>query len=139
MSGEDGLEDALTALCDEPAVEFAVRFGSRTNGDPRPSSDLDVAVQFSDSAGDGERFQTLCRLSAAVQRSNAPYVDLSDLDELPLEIAYDAVQGRLLCGDRDRFRAVKRTVESRYEERRDEIDRRHRDRIRRIADEGLHG
>ena len=80
-------------LCDHPEVEFAVVFGSRNARTARPSSDLDVAVKFSDALSAEDRFGLRCHLSGRLQRDDAPFVDLSDVEELPLEVAYEAVSG----------------------------------------------
>lgn len=126
-------------LCDVPAVAFAVLFGSRTTGTPRSTSDLDVAVRFSEDLTAEERFRTLCRLSGRVQHDDAPFVDLSDFEELPLEVAHAAVHGQFLCGDEGAFRAARDRIEASYEEQREDIERRHRDTISRIASGGLRG
>lgn len=126
-------------LCDDPAVEFAVLFGSRATGTARPTSDLDVAVQFSEDLSADERFRKLCRLSGRIQHDGTPFVDLSDLDELPLEVAHAAVSGDLLCGDEEAFESCRADVRAAYEEQREDIEQRHRDTISRIAGGGLRG
>jgi len=132
---ETGIEPLRTA----PEVEFAVAFGSRVAGDPRPTSDLDIAVKFVERLSDEERFRTLCHISGHLQHDDDAEIDVSDIETLPLEIARAAVDGTLVCGDETAFRAFKDAIESEFEDRRDEIEARQRDFIRRIADEGLHG
>lgn len=126
-------------LCSDPDVEFAVAFGSRVEDTARPSSDLDIAVKFSEELSAEDRFRKRCRLSGHVQQPDAPFVDLSDIDDLPLEVAHEAVRGDLICGDETMFQAVKRDIEAEFDETRGQIEQRHRDVIHRIAEDGLHG
>lgn len=126
-------------LCADSSVAFVVAFGSRATDAARPSSDLDVAVKFVDGLSERERFRQRCRLSATVQRDGGPFVDLSDVDELPVEVAHRALQGEFVCGDRERFQTAAQRVSNSFEEQREDIERRQQAVIRRIADEGLHG
>lgn len=136
----DGLPEGVEgSLCRDPAVEFVVVFGSRVSGTPREHSDLDIAVKFADDLSADERFKKRCHLSGTVQESDAPFVDLSDVDDLSLEFAHAAVNGEFLCGDETSFRRFKREVEAEFERERDRIDKEHRETIDRIAEDGLHG
>lgn len=143
MDTTDGHSEVLaaleTAVCRDSAVEFAVVFGSQISGDTRPSSDLDIAVKFADDLSSSERFRKRCFLAGELQREDAPFVDVSDIDELPLVVAHDAVQGRVLCGDKEAFRAVKTEVEAAFSKRGEDIRRRQRAVIDRIAEDGLRG
>jgi predicted nucleotidyltransferase len=139
-NGRSTLPAALEeSLCRDPDVEFAVVFGSRVTGDERPSSDLDIAVKFSDELSSHERFRKRCFLSGDLQSEDAPFIDISDIDELPLAVAHDAVGGDLLCGDDRVFRAFKQEIEATFEERRAALRRHQRDVIDRIAEDGLRG
>ena len=126
-------------LCGNPDIEFVVVFGSRAKGTERSSSDLDIAVKFDPDLTSEDRFRKRCRLSARLQENDSPFVDLSDIDELPLEFAHAAVNGELICGDREAFREFKTEVEDRFENSREEIERQQLDLIHRIAEEGLRG
>lgn len=143
MGTTDGHSRLLAALessvCRDPAVEFAVAFGSQATGGDRPSSDLDIALKFANELSSRERFRKRCFLAGELQREDAPFVDVSDIEELPLAVAHDAVQGRLLCGDEQAFRAVKTEVKAAFAEQGDDIRRRQRAVIDRIAEEGLRG
>ena len=127
------------SLCRGPDIEFAVAFGSQVTGDSRPSSDLDLAVKFTDSLSSHERFQKRCFLSGDLQRADAPFIDISDIEGLPLDVAHDAVTGEFLCGDEQAFRQFRADIEAVFEERRDDIRRHQRGVIDRIAENGLHG
>lgn len=126
-------------LCENSDIEFVVVFGSRATGTERSSSDLDIAVKFDPDLTSEVRFRKQCRLSARLQETDTPFVDLSDIDELPLEFAHAAVNGELICGDREAFRKFKTEIEDRFEDSREEIERQQRDLIHRIAEEGLRG
>lgn len=132
--------DALeTSVCSDPTVEFAVAFGSQITGEPNRSSDLDLAVKFVDDLTDRERFEKRCFLSGDLQREDAPFVDLSDIETLPLDVAHDAVNGRLVCGNERAFERFTTDVEATFDERSDTIGRQQRDVIDRIAEDGLRG
>lgn len=143
MSGTDGRSDLLAALgesiCSDPDVGFAVVFGSQVAGRSRSSSDVDVAIKFSDELSSHERFRKRCFLSGELQREDTPFVDVADVDELPLPVAHDALQGELLCGDRETFRGFKTEIEEAFAERGADIRRHQRDLIDRIAEDGLRG
>lgn len=143
MDATDGRSRLLAALdeslCRDADVEFVIAFGSQVNGEPRPSSDIDLAVKFADELSDHARFRKRCYLSGDLQRADAPYVDVADIEALPIDVAHDAVNGELLCGDERAFHRFKSDVETVFEERRDDIRRHQRDVIDRIAEEGLSG
>ncbi|WP_167837307.1 nucleotidyltransferase domain-containing protein [Halosimplex halophilum] len=143
MTGSDERRSAIDApeatVCSDPAVEFAVVFGSQIAGEPNRSSDLDVAVKFADDLSDRERFEKRCFLSGDLQREDAPFVDLSDIEMLPVDIARDAVDGRFLCGDERAFERFRADIEATFAERRDTIRDHQHDVIDRIAEDGLRG
>ena len=138
---EDPQTDAVldTSVCADPAVEFVVAFGSRPAGESTPASDLDIAVKFAADLSAGERFEKRCFLSGDLQHDDAPFVDLSDIETLPLDVANDAVNGTFVCGDEHAFEQFKTIVEAAFDDQRDTIRRQQRDVIDRIAAEGLRG
>lgn len=135
----EALATLESAVCRDSDIEFALVFGSQVTDTARPSSDLDIAVEFDDDLSSGERFRKRCFLAGELQQEDTPFVDVADIDELPLAVAHDAVQGRLLCGDEEAFREVKAEVETAFAERGEEIRQRQRALIDRIAEEGLRG
>ena len=137
--GSRSLTSHLGSLCSDPDVEFAVAFGSRTAGRSRTSSDLDVAVKFADELSSEDRFRKRCFLLGDLQQPGRPYVDLVDLESLPIEVAHDAVSGEFVCGDRAAFQTFKQDLETTYQAGRRDRRRRRRKRIDRIAEEGLRG
>ncbi|WP_302081537.1 nucleotidyltransferase domain-containing protein [Salinibaculum rarum] len=143
MDARDGDSLAFAAieesLCRDPDIEFAVMFGSQTTDRVRSSSDLDIAVKFCEALSSHERFRKRCFLAGDLQQADAPFVDISDIEALPLDVAHDAVTDEFLCGDEQAFHEYKTSIETEFEERRDDIRRRQRDVIDRIAEDGLHG
>lgn len=143
MEPSDGrsrlLADLAESLCQDADIEFAVAFGSQVTGRSRPSSDLDLAIKFVDSLSSHERFQKRCFLAGDLQRGDAPFIDVSDIEALPLDVAHDIVDGELLCGDEGAFRQFTADIEATFEKRRDDIHRHQREVIDRIAENGLHG
>jgi len=143
MDGSDSRSRLLTelerSLSRDPDVEFAVVFGSRITDEPSPSSDLDLAVKFTDDLSPHERFRKLCFLSGDLQREELPFVDVSDVETLPVDVAHDAVSGELVCGDGRAFRRFTAEIEATFEKRRDAVRRHQRDVIDRIAEAGLRG
>ena len=133
------LDELEAALRRDEDVAFAILFGSQLADDSHSSSDVDLALKFADELSPTERFRKRCFLSGDLQRDDAPFVDVSDIETLPVDVARDAVDGTLLCGDERAFREFKADVEARFDERRDEIRRHQRDVIDRIAESGLHG
>ena len=132
--------DAVEAsVCPDPNVEFVVAFGSQITGEPTRLSDFDLAVKFLDNLSSRERFDKRCFLSGDLQQENAPFIDLSDIEELPLEVAHDAVNGRFLCGDEQAFEQFKDDIEATFTEQRPTLRRQQREIIDRIADDGLRG
>jgi predicted nucleotidyltransferase len=127
------------SLCRDSDIEFVVAFGSQVTGDSRSSSDLDLAVKFADDLSSHERFQKRCFLSGNLQQADAPFIDLSDIEDLPLNVAHDAVNGEFLCGNEQAFHQFKTEIEASFEEQRDEIRRHQQDVIDRIAEDGLRG
>lgn len=140
-SGElSGILDTLgESVCSDSDVQFAVAFGSHSTGEPTQSSDIDLAVKFADDLSDRERFDKRCFLSGDLQREDAPFVDLSDIETLPLDVAHDAVNARFVCGDERAFERFKTDIEATFDEQSDALRCRQRDVIDRIAEDGLRG
>ena len=137
--GSDVLEDLAASVCSDSDLEYVVAFGSQVSGQSTASSDLDLAVKFVDDLTDHERFEKWCFLSGDLQRADAPFVDVADIEALPLDVAHDVVNGEFICGDREAFEQFKTEIEAGFSEHREEIRRQQRDVIDRIAEDGLHG
>lgn len=77
--------------------------------------------------------------SGSLQQSGQPFVDVSDVVELPLPAAHNAVNGTLLCGDEQAFQQFKTVIEPEFEEHQAGLQHHSHDVIARIAERGLHG
>jgi predicted nucleotidyltransferase len=75
-------------------VAFALLFGSRAGGAPRPDSDWDLAIHFAPSLSPRERFRRRRELLAEL--SDLGRVDLTVLNDAPPLLAHRALQGRRL-------------------------------------------
>jgi predicted nucleotidyltransferase len=142
VTGERASEliGALEAsACADPDVEFAVAFGSQITGEATSGSDLDLAVKFADGLSESERFEKRCFFSGDLQQEDAPFVDVSDIESLPIDVAHDAVNGRLICGDEQAFEQFTAEVEATFVEQRESLRREQRAVIDRIAEDGLRG
>jgi predicted nucleotidyltransferase len=135
--------DLITALeeslRENEAIQFAVVFGSQISGETTAASDLDLAVKFTKDLSANERFSEQCVLSGTLQQDDWPFVDVSDIETLPLDVAHDAVNGQFVCGDRQAFETFRREVEAEFAEQREELRTHQRSVIDRIAEEGLRG
>ncbi len=103
------------------------------------SSDLDIAVKFTADYSERNRFKKRCVLSGELQHEEFPSIDVSDIDSLPLDVAHDAVNGDLLCGDEQAFEQFKTDIEAEFDEKRETLRRHQRTVIDRIAEDGLRG
>ena len=130
------LEESLRGI---EAIQFAVVFGSQVSGETTEGSDLDLAVKFVDDLSANERFSERCFLSGTLQQDDWPFVDVSDVETLPLDVTHDAVNGQFVCGDRQAFETFKREVEAEFAEQREELRTHQRSVIDRIAEAGLCG
>lgn len=126
-------------VCPDSDIEFVVAFGSQITGQSTHSSDLDLAVKFVDDLPNRERFKKQCFLSGNLQQEDAPFVDLSDIETLPVDVAHDAVTGTFLCGDEQAFEQYKDKIEAAFAEQRETLRRQQREVIDRIAEDGLRG
>jgi predicted nucleotidyltransferase len=133
------LDAVESSLCHDSDIDFVVLFGSQSSDNSRPSSDVDIAVKFADDLSSHERFRKQCFISGNLQQDDAPFIDISDIDALPIAVAHDAVNGTFLCGDERTFRQFKTDLESSFDEQHDDIRRKRRAIIDRIAEEGIRG
>lgn len=127
------------AICSDSDIMFAVVFGSQISGEPTPSSDFDLAVKFADELSERDRFEKRCFLSGDLQDEARPFIDVSDIESLPLDVTHDAVNGELLCGDEQAFEQFTEDIEAEFDEQRETLRRQQRAVIDRIAEDGLRG
>ena len=125
---------AMRRYLAETDVCFAVLFGSRVRGDAHESSDVDVALRFPDDLSSTERFRRRNRIDAELQSHADAFVDVSDIDSLPLPIARAALRdGIRLVGDDREVDAYRDRVEAEYEETATERERDRREFVDRLA------
>lgn len=67
------------SICRDSDVEFVVAFGSRVSGPSRPS-DIDLATKSADERSAHARFRKRWFLSGDLQRTDAPFVDVADIE-----------------------------------------------------------
>ena len=128
-----------SVACGDSDIVFVVAFGSQVTGEATSASDLDIAVKFTNELSDSERFEKRCFLSGNLQEEGRPFVDVSDIQELPLDAAHDAVNGRFVCGDEEAFERFRGDIQARFSEQGDELRNQQRAVITRIAEDGLRG
>ena len=133
----DSIREA--SLCADEDIEFVVAFGSQLTGDSTDGSDLDIAVKFAGELSASERFDKRCFLSGDLQKDDTPFVDVSDIETLPVDVAHDAINGTVVCGDKRAVAQYKTAVEASFHDKREERRRSQRQLIDRIAAEGLRG
>ena len=125
---------AMRRYLAETDVCFAVLFGSRVRGDAHESSDVDVALRFPDDLSSTERFRRRNRIDAELQSHADAFVDVSDIEALPLPIARAALRdGIRLVGDDREVDAYRDRVEAEYEETATERERDRREFVDRLA------
>lgn len=86
------LATLATHLAPFEKVRFALLFGSRAGGAPRPDSDLDVAVFLDPDMTADERWQARLDLQATLEQLGA--VDVVILNDVPPLLAHRALLGR---------------------------------------------
>jgi predicted nucleotidyltransferase len=138
-SGSELLAALEESVCSDSDVVFGVTFGSQITNKATSASDLDLAVKFADELPASDRFDTRCFLSGDLQREDAPFLDVSDIESLPMAVAHDAVNGVFVCGDEHAFERFKTNVEAPFAEQCDTLRRQQRGVIDRMAEDGLHG
>lgn len=97
--------DAIAeALASDPALGFAILFGSSATGRARPSSDLDIAVWANAPLGAQHKQALIARLA---ELSGRP-VDLVDLRDAGVLVTREVLtRGRLLfCRDANAYAAL---------------------------------
>ncbi|MDB2225913.1 DNA polymerase III subunit beta [Halorubrum ezzemoulense] len=132
-SATDGVDvAALRRYLATTDVRFAVLFGSRVRGETHDSSDVDVVLRFPEELSPKERFRRRNRIDTDLQGYADDFVDVSDIEDLPLPIARAALrEGVRLVGDERELTAYREQIDAEYErtaadrewDRREFIDR----------------
>jgi predicted nucleotidyltransferase len=138
-SVDSQVRSAVGEICADTDVVFAVGFGSQFSGEATQSFDCDLAIKFVNELSASERFEKRCFFSGELQHEKHPFIDVADIESLPLAVAHDAVNGEFLCGDEQTFERFRKTVVAEFVERREELRDQQRAVIDRIAEDGLRG
>lgn len=126
--------EGMKAYLARTDVVYAVLFGSYADGTAEPSSDVDIAVRFPDDMSSVNRFRQRNRIDAELQRYADGFVDVSDIEELPLPVTYAALRdGIILLGDPTIVAAHRERARERYEASAEEREREHEAFIDRLA------
>ena len=126
--------DGMSEYLARTPVVFAILFGSHARGDETDSSDVDVALGFPEEMDDHKRFHLRNRIDANLQDYAEPFVDVSDVDSLPISVACAALRdGVVLVGDDQAVETYRKQVEKEYEASADERERERREFIDRLA------
>ena len=136
--GESAIEGvdvgAIRQYLAETDVRFAVLFGSHARGTTHESSDVDIALRFPDDLSPKERFRRRNRIDADIQCHADGFVDVSDIEGLPLPIARAALKDgiRLVGDDRD-INAYRERIEAAHEDTASDRERARREFIDQLA------
>ncbi len=127
--------EGLYSVLDEADICYAVLFGSYVSGTESSTSDIDICIRFDDGRSRRERFRERNRIDAVAQSYADPFVDISDVEALPEEVALDALQhGTLLYGDPKTKRVDERRLERTVTNSSEQRTRRRREFIDRLAE-----
>lgn len=136
MTGEPTVEEAdtdgMSAYLAQTTVEFAILFGSHARG--TASSDVDIALRFPEEMNARERFRLSNRIDAELQQYTASFVDVSDIDTLPIPVTYAALRdGIVLVGGERKVEAYQENVEQEYEATKDDREQARQEFINQLA------
>lgn len=127
------LEDLRTYLQGTDVV-FAVVFGSRACGTERADSDVDVALRFPPAFDAETRFRRRNRIDADLQEYAEGFVDVSDVEALPIPVARAALRdGVLVVGDQRTVDTYRERIEREYQATEPERERERREFVDRLA------
>lgn len=126
--------DGMSSHLAQTPVEFALLFGSHARGTASESSDVDVVLRFPEEMDAYERFRLRNRIDAELQEYAANFVDVSDIESLPLPVAYTALcEGVLLVGEESTVNAYREPIKQEYEDTKDEREQARQEFIDRLA------
>jgi predicted nucleotidyltransferase len=125
------IRELAKAWANDPDIAASYLFGSRARSQPRPRSDVDLAVVLREGLDDTERYRKRLDLTAdACRRLGTDAVDLIVLEDAPAALGHRVIAHGVVLSDREPRRRVQ-VVEW--------ILRRYLDEgyLRRMLDEGL--
>jgi predicted nucleotidyltransferase len=98
---EEHLPGAIRYLENQPEVRFAYLFGGLAVGQPRPLSDIDLAIYLAEGSRASRVKMKL--LSNLIDLLRTEEIDLVLLNTAPLPLAYRIIKNKRLLVDRDPF------------------------------------
>ena len=111
---ETRLRDFLSAHAEEEGIAAAYLFGSVARGTPRPGSDVDVGILYSEAPP-----QTLkglgFRLEGDMEKLLGLPVQLVVLNRAPVDLIFRVLRDGKLLVERDRSKRVRFEVKSRFD------------------------
>ncbi|MHC3437921.1 type VII toxin-antitoxin system MntA family adenylyltransferase antitoxin [Natrialbaceae archaeon A-gly3] len=127
--------EAIRSVLADNDVQYAVVFGSVARGEETSTSDIDLCLRFPDGLSRRERFDRRNRIDSVVQRYTTQFVDVSDLEALPDEIALNALRdGVVIYGNETTKDTDEQHLEGRVKGSKDEHTRERREFIDRLAE-----
>jgi predicted nucleotidyltransferase len=115
-------------------VVFAVLFGSHVRDDADADSDVDIVLRFPEDMDSRERFRRRNRIDVDLQGYSDSFVDVSDIESLPLSVAHAALcEGLVIAGSEQTVEAYSEQVKQAYEASAEERERERREFIDRLA------
>lgn len=104
MIVDDAVRETLEAF---PEVAAVYLFGSRASERYSPSSDVDVAIIFTEAVAPERRFKVRCVLSEQIARAaGVAASDVVDLEAAPPLLAHEVLRNGRLLFSRDERRRV---------------------------------
>ena len=126
----EGIRRYLT----DTEVTFAILFGSVVSDTTHASSDVGVALRFPDEMTAKDRFRHRNRIDAELQSYADRFVDVSDIEALPLAVARVALRGGIrLVGDEQAVDAYRKRIEAADESSATDRERERQEFIDRLA------
>jgi len=126
--------EGIRRYLEETRVTFAILFGSVAIGTSHDSSDVDIALRFPDGLSSKERFRSRNRIDADLQTYAERFVDVSDIEALPVPVARGALrEGIRLVGDEQEVDAYRERIEAEYENSATDRERERREFIDQLA------
>ncbi|MHC3439770.1 type VII toxin-antitoxin system MntA family adenylyltransferase antitoxin [Natrialbaceae archaeon A-gly3] len=127
--------EAIRSVLADNDVQYAVVFGSVARGEETSTSDIDLCLRFPDGLSRRERFDRRNRIDSVVQRYTTQFVDVSDLEALPDEIALNALRDGVVIYDNERSKDTdEKRLQDRVRSSKDEHTRERREFIDRLAE-----
>ncbi|WP_255192425.1 type VII toxin-antitoxin system MntA family adenylyltransferase antitoxin [Natronobeatus ordinarius] len=127
--------EGIRSVLADNDVQYAVVFGSVARGEDTATSDIDLCLRFSDDLSPRERFDRRNRIDSVVQRYTTQFVDVSDVEALPDDVALNALrEGVVIYGNETMKATDEQRLTDRVRSSKDEHTRERREFIDRLAE-----